>query len=206
MDERMKRNALIVGALVLALLSIGAGALIALSDDDDRAGSPSSTPSSTTTPSPSPTDTPSSSPEPSETQTPEPSGSESPILEDGHHFVFVKRALYPPDGSPRVRFDLAEYLTGTQGEQAAEDHGDEFVNGYYIVNDNPRLRILPLADDVEVGYIPATQCCELQPGDIDAWLESINQTNQTDYGGKDVPWWFTVEGGEITLIEQQYLP
>ena len=30
MDERMKRNALIVGAIVLALLSIGAGALIAL--------------------------------------------------------------------------------------------------------------------------------------------------------------------------------
>jgi hypothetical protein len=30
MDERMKRNALIVGAIGLALLSIGAGALIAL--------------------------------------------------------------------------------------------------------------------------------------------------------------------------------
>jgi hypothetical protein len=204
MDERMKRNALIVGALVLALLSIGAGALIALSSDNDRAESPSSTPSSTTTP--SATETPSGSPEPSETETPEPSESESPILEDGHHFVFVKRALYPPDGSPRVRFDLAYFLTGTQGEQAAADHGEEFVDGYYIVNDNPRLRTLPLADDVEVEYIPATQCCELQPGDVDAWLESINGTNQTDYGGKDVPWWLTVEGGEITRIEQQYLP
>ncbi len=105
-----------------------------------------------------------------------------------------------------MRFDLAYFLTGTQGEQAAEDHGDEFVNGYYIVNDNPRLRTLPLAEDVEVVYIPTTQCCELQPGDVDAWLESINETNPTDYGGKDVPWWFTVEGGQITRIEQQYLP
>ena len=68
------------------------------------------------------------------------------------------------------------------------------------------MRTLPLAEDVEVEYIPATQCCELQTGDIDAWLESIRETNQTDYGGKDVPWWFTVEGGEITRIEQQYLP
>jgi hypothetical protein len=204
MDEHMKRNALIVGAIVLALLSIGAGALIALSSDGDRAASPSATPSSTTTP--SPTDEPSSTTEPSEAETPEPSESESPILEDGHHFVFVKRALYPPDGSPRVRFDLAYFLTGAQGEQAAADHGDEFVNGYYIVNDNPRLRTLPLADEVEVEYVPASQCCELQPGDIDAWLESINETNQTDYAGKGVPWWFTVEGGEITRIEQQYLP
>jgi len=204
MDEHMKRNALIVGAIVLALLSIGAGALIALSSDDDRAASPSATPSSTSTP--SPTDEPSASSEPSEAETPEPSESESPILEDGHHFVFVKRALYPPDGSPRVRFDLAYFLTGAQGEQAAADHGDEFVNGYYIVNDNPRLRTLPLADEVEVEYVPASQCCELQPGDIDAWLESINETNQTDYAGKGVPWWFTVEGGEITRIEQQYLP
>jgi hypothetical protein len=204
MDEHMKRNALIVGAIVLALLSIGAGALIALSSDGDRAASPSATPSSTTTP--SPTDEPSSTTEPSEAETPEPSESESPIIEDGHHFVFVKRALYPPDGSPRVRFDLAYFLTGAQGEQAAADHGDEFVNGYYIVNDNPRLRTLPLADEVEVEYVPASQCCELQPGDIDAWLESINETNQTDYAGKGVPWWFTVEGGEITRIEQQYLP
>jgi hypothetical protein len=204
MDERVKRNALIVGAIVLALLSIGAGALIALSSDDDRAESPGSTPSSTSTP--SPTDEPSSTPEPSEAETPAPPESESPILEDGHHFVFVKRALYPPDGSPRVRFDLAYFLTGTQGEQAAEDHGDEFVNGYYVVNDNPRLRTLPLAEDVEVEYIPATQCCELQPGDIDTWLESIRETNQTDYDGKDVPWWLTVEGGKITRIEQQYLP
>jgi hypothetical protein len=203
MDEPMKRNALIVGAIVLALLSIGAGALIALSSDDGAA-SPSSTPSSTATP--SATDEPSNSSEPTETETPGPSESESPILEDGHHFVFVKAAVERPDGSTRVRFDLAYFLTGTQGEQAAADHDDEFVDGYYIVNDNPRLRTLPLADDVEVEYIPASQCCELQSGDIDAWLESIRETNQTDYAGKDVPWWFTVEGGEITRIEQQYLP
>ena len=36
MNEQSRRNALIVGAIVLALLSIGAGTLIALSDDDER--------------------------------------------------------------------------------------------------------------------------------------------------------------------------
>jgi hypothetical protein len=39
-----------------------------------------------------------------------------------------------------------------------------------------------------------------------ALIVVINKTNQTDYAGKDVPWWFTLEGGLITRIEQQYLP
>lgn len=202
MDERTSRNALIVGAIVLAILSIGAGALIALSSDNEPSAASSSTPSVTATDEPGvvPTET----PEPS--GTPEPSASESPGLEDGHHFVFVKEAVVPPNGTRKVRFDLAYFLTGDEGEEAAADHGDEFVNGYYIVNDNARLRLLPLAEDVEVEYIPVDQCCELQPGDIEAWMGSIMETDPTDYGGTDVPWWLTVEGGQITKIEQQYLP
>jgi hypothetical protein len=80
------------------------------------------------------------------------------------------------------------------------------VNDSYIVNDNPRLRTLPLADVVEVRYIPVDRCCDLQEGNVDAWLESIRETNPTDYPGKDAAWWFVVDGGHITRIEQQFLP
>jgi hypothetical protein len=201
MNEHTKRNALIVGAILLALLSIGAGALIALTDDE-RAQTTGPTPSSTPTQTPGP----SGSSEPSASVTPEPSVSESPALEDGHHFMYVKKVLLLPDGSRRVRFDLAYFFTGAKAEAAAADHGDEVVDGYYIVNDNTRLRTLPLADDVEVGYVPESNCCELQPGNIDAWIEAISATNPTDYAGTNVPWWFTVEAGQITRIEQQYLP
>lgn len=188
---------MVVGAIVLALLSIGAGALIALSDDAERA--------ETTTPKPSAT--PMQTPEPSESsQTPEPSLSGSPVLEDGRHFVYVESATQRENGTTTVRFDLAYFYRGDRADQEAAERGDEVVNDYYIVNDNPRLRTLPLADDVEVEYIPESFCCELRPGSIDAWLEAVLETNPTDYGGKDVPWWFTVEGGDITLIEQQYLP
>jgi hypothetical protein len=204
MNERSRRNALIVGAIVLALLSIGAGALIALSSDGDRVTTP--TTNSSLTPSATPSDEPSVLPDPTMPESPEPPGSESPLLEDGRHFVRVEEAARLEDGSATVTFDLAYFLTGEEGQQAAEDHDDEFLNGYYIVNDNPRLRTLPLADDVDVEYVPTNQCCELQPGNVDAWLESILETNPTDYAGTDVPWWFTVEGGEITGIEQQYLP
>ena len=200
MDEGSKRNALIVGAIVLALLSVVAGALIALSDDAEPVAAPSPTPSVTAT------DEPTGSPEPSESETPQPSRSESPILEDGHHFVYVTSGSRLEDGSSEVEFDLALFYVGERAEQEAAERDDEVVNGYYIVNDNDRLRILPLADDVEVDYIPVDACCDLQSGNVNAWLEAILETNPTDYSGTGAPWWFTVDGGEITRIEQQYLP
>jgi hypothetical protein len=206
MDERMQRNALVVGAIVLALLSITGGALIAMSSDD-RAGSPSVTPSDT--PSDEPSAVPTESPEPSESETPEPS--ESPVLEDGHHFVYVTSASRSEDSTTEVttevEFDLAYFYTGVRAEQEAAERDDVATDGYYIVNDNDRLRTLPLADEVEVAYIPESQCCDPQPWDIEAWIEAIGlSTNPSDYPGKNVPWWFTVEGGQITQIEQQYLP
>lgn len=201
MDERTKRNVLIAGAIVLALLSIGAGALIALSDDQPgRATGP--TPSSPATPTPQP----SATSEPSSSETPEPSASQSPVLEDGRHFVYVKTAFRPANGAARVRFDLAYFYTGARAASEAAERGDEVADGYYIVNDNPRLRTLPLADEVGVEYVPVGACCELQPGNMDAWLEAVLATNPTDYAGTSVPWWITVEGGEITRIEEQYLP
>jgi len=197
-NEPTRRNLLIVGAIVLALFSIGTGALIALSGNEEAAPSPS--------PSPPPSASSSPSAEPSESESAEPSPSASPVIEDGEHFVYVTEAARLEDGSTTVTFDLAYFLTGAAGEQAAQEHGDEFVDGYYIVNDNDRLRTIPLAEDVVVRYIPTSACCELQPGNIDAWLEAIFETNPTDYGGKLVPWRITVEGGAITKIEQQYLP
>lgn len=205
MNERSRRNALVVGAIVLALLSIGAGTLIALSDDDERAGTPTTTPG--VTPSAEPSDEPSVPPDSTMPASPEPPGDESPVLEDGHHFVYVRRASHPDTGPVTVRFDLAYFYVGEQAEQKAAERGDEVVNDSYIVNDDPRLRTLPLADDVEVQYVLDSQCCELQPWDIDSWLDAVGlSTNPSDYPGKNVPWWFTVEGGQITRIEQQYLP
>ncbi len=200
MNERARLNALIVGAVVLGLLSVGGGALIALFGDDGDRAEPGRSVGST----PTPSDEPSESTEPSEG--PQPSPAASPIIEDGHHFVYVEDGARLEDGSTTVTFDLAYFYRGDRAAQEAAERGDEVVNDYYIVNDNPKLRTLPLAADVKVAYIPADLCCELQPGNVDAWLEAVLETNPTDYAGTDVPWWFTVRGGEIVRIEQPYLP
>jgi hypothetical protein len=202
-NERTRRNFLIAGAIVLAVLSILAGAMIALSSDDGVEPGPSETPS--TGPSPTESAPSPASPEPTETVSPEPGEPETALLEDGRHLVYVDTAFRPEDGPARVRFDLVYWFTGNEAEEVAAQHGTEATNGYYIENDNPRLRTLSLADEVEVMYVPEGACCELQPGEIDAWLESILGTAQTDYP-EDVPWWITVEDGQITRIEQQFLP
>lgn len=200
MNEARRRTLLVTGAIVLALLSIAGGAVIALSGNERAAEPPSATPEV------SPSSTPAATETPSEEPSPTPSATGSPVLADGRHFVYVTDAARAEDGSATTTFDLAYFYRGERAEQEAAERGDEVVNDYYIVNDNPRLRTLPLADVVVVRYIPVDECCELQDGDVDAWLESILETNPTDYAGKDPPWWFQVEDGLVTRIEQQFLP
>ena len=205
MNEDRRRTLLVVGAIVLGLLSIAAGAVIALSGDERAAEAPNSTPETTeTTPTGPQTPTPTASE--TESTTPSTSPTESPVLADGRHFVYVTEGARREDGSSTVTFDLAYFYRGGRAEQEAAERGDEVVNDYYIVNENPRLRTLSLADAVVVRYIPVDQCCDLQDGNVDAWLESVLETNPTDYSGKDAAWWFRVEGGQITRIEQLFLP
>ncbi|HEV8564808.1 MAG TPA: hypothetical protein VGR41_07820 [Actinomycetota bacterium] len=158
--------------------------------------------SSTTDASPTDTNT-SPSPDDTDSSSPEPDAS----LEDGRHFVLAVEVA-EKGGGPQLRFDLAYFLTGDEATQAAKDHGDEYPppNDYYIVNDNPKLRWLPVSASVKVKYIPNELCCDLVSGNFDAWTEAVNETNQTDYAGKNVPWWITVSGGQVVKIEQQYLP
>ena len=125
--RRGRRAGLIGAVLVVALLAFGGGYLLARGDGAETVPPSSGTPASSPTEETSPSGTsPTSGPSP------------SPIadsLADGRHFVFVESATASP-GS--LRFDLAEFLTGAEAEQAAQDRGDEVVSGYYIVNDNPR--------------------------------------------------------------------
>ena len=203
MNEQTRRRTLIAGAIALGLLSIGAGALIAISDDGPERVSPTPT----TPTSPAPGGTPAATPSPTPSGSPSFSVSPMPgVIEDGRHFVSVTDVARLEDGSATVTFDLAYFLTGEEGEASAAAHGDEFVGGYYIENDNPRLRTLPLAADVRIRYIIAERCCELERGDLETWLETVLGGDSPVYAGEHANWWLTVRDGLITRIEQQYLP
>jgi hypothetical protein len=189
---------MIAGVIGAVVLSFAAGMLIANSGGDDEA-SPSG--SATTTGSGSPSGDPTESPPPTQSSSPSP-----PVLPDGRHFIFVKK-LHGTPPTAALTFDLAEFLTGEAAAQAAAEHGDESPppNDYFIVNDNPKLRTMPLAPDVRIQAIDWSNCCELIDVPYTDWAASLLHPTDALLGTR-VPYWITVAGGEIVTIEEQYLP
>jgi hypothetical protein len=137
-------------------------------------------------------------------------GSEAEI-EDGRHFGFIESVDLE---ALALEFDLAYFLTGEEANAAAEEHGDEVPvpNDYYIVNDNPKLRTLGVAPNLEIVLYDWDRCCdETIEGSLEGLAEAINGGEPVTvdghlYQGPLSPYWLTVEGGAVTRIEEQYLP
>ncbi|MEO8475806.1 MAG: hypothetical protein ABI572_02000 [Actinomycetota bacterium] len=208
-DGRARRNRAIavIAPVLIALGTFGIGYVVASRGNDTQA---SPTPSAPSGESSSPS---SSSPEPSEGPSEEASESVSPVpasdaLPDGRYYVYAT-AVSTSSTGPALTFDLAYFLRGEAANEAAGEHGGEVPvpNDYYIVNDNPTLRTMPLSPDGIVRYVPEGTCCHLKAGDLDAWSAAVNGTDQKDYPNMEHwGWWIRVTDGEIVRIAQQWVP
>ncbi len=211
---RNRRTLLIVGVIALALVVFGGGYALGRGNDSPDVAAPSVVPSATPThirsPKPTATETPSASASPSVTPSPDPTAEpQGDTLADGRYFVRLNDLQGGEAGPPAVRYDLAYFLTGAAANQAAKDRGLEtpVPDGYFIVNDNARMRIAPLADPFSVKYIPEGNCCQPVKAHDAAFLGWLGETQQSDFPPKDTSWWWiTIGGGEITKVEQQFLP
>ena len=117
-------------------------------------------------------------------------------------------------------FDLAHFLTGDEADRAYQEVTGEtgpVPNDYYVVNENPRLRELTLADDLRLRLLDWTDCCDtFFEGDIGPFAEAIEGQRDVlvdDVRGKDdviyrglSSWWITIEDGVVVEIEEQYTP
>jgi hypothetical protein len=196
-SRRSRRAAIVIGIVIVLLLAFGGGYLLARTDDDSNVASPTATHTRSASPSrATPSETPTQSSTPSATSSP----SASPVIEDGRHFVYASRGK--ADGTWSLTFDLAYFLTD---QDAIDACGKDIPNGYCIVNDNPKLRTLPVDRTVIVRYIPVDACCDLRIGNFPAFAEAVNGTAQTDYE-PTAPWWIMVVDGHVARIVQQYLP
>ncbi len=183
------RTSLVVGwsMAMLAVACTNAGS-------ENASGTP--VPPTPTTTSPSPTGRPSASP--------------SPALEDGRHFGYIQSAQLtaPPQV---IVFDLAYLLTGDEANQAAADRGLEtpVPNDYFIVNDNSKLRRLPVAPGLRILLLDWTNCCDTMfRADPQLFQESFDQKTYPpgNYKGRFSGYWLTVKGGAVTKVEEQYFP
>jgi hypothetical protein len=131
--------------------------------------------------------------------------------------------------------DYAQWLTGDEADQAAiEDgeipEGDTVPNGYYIRNQNPQLRTLPLASDaavmlptsalgsVEVTPVAAADWLALFKPDGTPWNPAAGDeapaSNYSEphfgyFGAGDVEfgYWLTLDGeGTVVQVVGQYRP
>ncbi len=143
-------------------------------------------------------------PQPSATVTVVTTGTTAPkknvVLADGRHPGFIKAV-----GDDAVSMDLVEFLTGDAAAKAWQERypdseQDSPDNDYFIVNDNKKLRKLPFAPSVVVKVVGDTG---------PEATKSIAVTGLEKYFGElldDTMFWFTVQQGKVTKIEQQFLP
>jgi hypothetical protein len=102
-----------------------------------------------------------------------------------------------------ITVDVIQVLTGDEADRAYEARtGDagRVPNDYFIVNQSPRLRTLPVADDVVVSLVRLSE----------------DQSPDSDPGTfAELPRWvgrganhfrITVEDGTVTAIDEQYTP
>lgn len=169
-------------------------------------------------PSPAPSEVPSTpvqTPSVGGTPTSEPVGPAfATDLDDGRYLVFADQVVQRTD--PRsLRFDLAIYLTGDEANQYAADHGMEVPvpDDTIIVNENPKLRLMPLADDVGIDVIAYPDCGpSCGPNEtltVDEFRDLIELAEPLADGahvGRSAPYWLMIHDGTIVRIVEQYQP
>lgn len=202
----MKRTTRFAALTALALLLLVAAATAgcrARGDDASTGGARPRT-SSDATPGESRSET-ASAPQ---TPTGSPTASTTPDAgaeQDGRYFAYIRAVQIGASG--RIIADYAQFLTGDAALTEAKKRGiPEVPNGFLIVNDNTKLRTLPLPENAAVRL--ASEAQGVRPEGYDIALADFARsfTDRTIPQLQQVPYWLTVKSGAVVRIEEQYLP
>jgi hypothetical protein len=135
-----------------------------------------------------------------------------PVLADGRHPAFLTD-IDVSGGT--LQFDLVQFLTGEAAQAYVEDEYEEdggegeppeFEYDFLIVNENSRLRTLPVDPGVEITVLrtPAS-AADPHPiafADLRAYLDEIPY-GTADHLGSNV-FWLTVRDGRVVAMEEQF--
>jgi hypothetical protein len=132
------------------------------------------------------------------------------VLKDGRHAVYL-HTLDTKKG--RVTFDLIQFLTGEEAKKAwakANPTEPGPPNDYLIMNDNAKLRTLPVATKVSAKLIDTSGTGGIKEipssfAELPGRLAAQGLKGPAN-ALSPMPFWLTVAAGKITKIEQQYLP
>jgi hypothetical protein len=130
-----------------------------------------------------------------------PSGSgctpgEGVSLPEGEWYGVVMSAS--PSG---IEFDLACWFVGEPAvEAASEDGAEPPTNDYYVRNDNPQIRSLPVSPETEVVWYPTGDPASEVIVTFTDWVDGV--TSRGLFFGV----WLDVIDGEVFRIREQWVP
>jgi hypothetical protein len=139
------------------------------------------------------------------------SATASPVLADGRSAVYLTGL---DTARSTVTFDLIEFLTGdaakAEWKKQHPDQPDGPDNDYLIVNNNTKLRTLPVAADapcVALSTLGGTDTKTISFAALPASLKKQNKgMTLTPPHISILPFWLTVRHGTVTKLEEQFLP
>lgn len=130
-------------------------------------------------------------------------------LEDGRYMTNIE-AVDAASDPQTLTVDVLQWFTGDEANKAAKQDGYEtpVPNDYYVRNESKALRTLPVAPgtDGEVLYWHRDM---IQDGKT-VPLEVFANVMSGGAGWKDINrnglYWITLDNGEVTRIEVQFVP
>lgn len=127
-----------------------------------------------------------------------------PVADGTGNFGYIL-GLHETEGNYEIAFDEAEWLTATDDADRLREldlDPETLDDGYYINNPTEDDVNLPLADDVKITVLSFTDWSPLELESAADFAEYFNEY----LDGLTLPFWVTVEDGEVTAINMQYIP
>ncbi len=135
-------------------------------------------------------------------------------IDNGRYIGFITHlAESGLTGGPELHLDLAVWFEGQAAEEAATEDGAESPppNDYYIRNVDPLELVLPISSEVEVTSVwyhyDTFQDLESRPITFEELAAAMTgEPVGSQQAMWSSPWWVTMVDGEVTAIDEQYVP
>jgi hypothetical protein len=122
--------------------------------------------------------------------------SDAVALPEGEWYGIVSIA-----SASAIEFDLACWFTGEPAvEAAAEDGAEPPPNSFYVRNDNPQIRSLPISAETEVTWYPTGDPTSEVIVTFAEWVDGVT-TRGLIFGV-----WLDVIDGEVLRVREQWVP
>jgi hypothetical protein len=123
--------------------------------------------------------------------------------------------MYAEQGKTYIVADYIQWYEGDNADRVFTDREPDAglpgpPDGYYIVNDNPKLRTIEVKDDCEVLMQVYNRTGNIEETNVE-WNEAITLSKWRELYSEDkllaeYPYHLTVKHGEVVKIVQQYIP